>query len=1423
MKKSIIRKWARLLQTESCFEHHFVHRRPELAEALLDEEAGGPARLSGLLKQIVKQTTAEPASEQAVIDSLFSLRDIVKESFEKADPTESAAVNLRRIQHSILQLTLLFQQRQEQQNPPLKFLPASGDAEAKMWLDHHFRINDLDQNCLDILRCSREEARNQSILHFFPHKSHKLLMRSLKKLEAREKRSVEIQLAAINANGHEFMAGLQVHPAITGTPDPGYQVSLHDLSYNEDTNHLLTLMLLALENVGEGIIVTEPYSSGRILFVNRTLESMSGYSRDELHDKDFSKLTSNSWKNSDTAALIGDAQHGGWMGDIMFGRKDGSGYPVSMNVQPIPDQDGSPIAMVFVIRDVTEREIHQRSIVDLQKLVSGVINNLHDYILVTESDFRILFWNQALINDSGINAQDAVGMPLFQLLPALKSVEIDRVFVQEKQAMVLFGTDMKHYHVSIRPLFGESRPNLLLWVIRGIHEEELLKAKITWQNERLKQIGDIAGLLNATPDIHETVRTFSQELRHIVPFKAMHVFLPLDSSNRFFRLYFSSRERQAVFHDDIILNLETMPLFHDLLQAYSPRRLNMNAANGSNLPLRLDPDDVIFGYPITVARELIGIMVLAWDRPQAPGAGDRVFLEKFVTHLAVAMKNRLQFDQIEKRTQKLNLIHTIFEDSRGNKSRDVIIRNALQQIAETFNYDHLIIYRWSKDHTADKLAAYTTKNSVKVKFPATINTKSLPDRLPHIWLDLQSPSYHSDLLGAEVVDQVNPRFSIALKEKSHYYDRILLLGFCRHYLPEFSYHDHINNMERVLRELIQALDHAYLFNKTKSAERAWKTTFNEVQIGLAVVDHNYAITRANRYFWQALNLFNARPGLPIEWNKLLHVDRKFDNISKTDKTPTPDNVEAIEWLEEESQRLLRRRFFPFPTIQGQFKGGIFTVQDITEERERQEYIRFLSRFPEINPSIILNVTETGEVNYCNPAGMRIVGSLDGDLSPAESLLPRPFRFELEQKKFTPDAVHEYNHVLNDRVYQFITFQPGGEDTIYLYGTDITDRLDLQEKLVRTERVRAMGEMAAGVAHDFNNLLTTILGRTQLLLLEKGKLDPRKQLEVIEKAAKDGAGIVKRLQSVNKKDREKDFRSVYLKDLLQDSLLFASQKLKPDTQIKGKATRINAQFTNNLVVYGNPIELKEAFTNLFFNAFDAMPKGGELTIESRRRDTHSAEILISDTGMGMPEKIVQKIFDPFFTTKGARGTGLGLALVYNIITAHKGTVEVASEPDKGTTFLIHLPLSTATPAENSDLNPPVISAGSDTSLLVVDDEPELLDMIAEILRLKYSRVDMANSGETALEQLSKRDYDIVLTDLGMPGVSGWEVARNVKEKHPESRVILVTGWGMQAENELKHHEYVDKVISKPYELHHLIRIIEEMTNGNNVAAKDAPSA
>jgi len=362
----------------------------------------------------------------------------------------------------------------------------------------------------------------------------------------------------------------------------------------------------------------------------------------------------------------------------------------------------------------------------------------------------------------------------------------------------------------------------------------------------------------------------------------------------------------------------------------------------------------------------------------------------------------------------------------------------------------------------------------------------------------------------------------------------------------------------------------------------------------------------------------------------------------------------------------------------------------------------------------------------------------------------------------------------------------------------------QSSLVKTERLRALGEMAAGVAHDFNNLLSVILGRTELMLRRVGEAETSRDLEAVRRAAQDGADTVRRIQEFTRTRRTRVFERVDLAEVAREVIELTRPRWELEAQAKGVTYEFEVDGTTPPVA-GRPEELREVLTNLITNAVDAMPAGGVCRVRLEGGDEW-AVMAISDTGIGMAEEMRRRVFEPFFTSKGPRGTGLGLAVSWGIVTRHGGTIEVDSVPGRGTTFRLRLPIPVALPGVVSGM--PITPAPRPARLLLIEDEPEVQAVLAEMLREAGYTVTVARDGLDGIEQCERESVDIVLSDISMPGISGWDVAARLRARHPHLPIGFVTGWGDQLDQERLTGTGVDFVVAKPFQAHDILRHVAQ---------------
>ena len=366
--------------------------------------------------------------------------------------------------------------------------------------------------------------------------------------------------------------------------------------------------------------------------------------------------------------------------------------------------------------------------------------------------------------------------------------------------------------------------------------------------------------------------------------------------------------------------------------------------------------------------------------------------------------------------------------------------------------------------------------------------------------------------------------------------------------------------------------------------------------------------------------------------------------------------------------------------------------------------------------------------------------------------------------------------------------------------DVTQQKEAHARLLHVERLRILGQMASGVAHDLNNTLAHVLGNLQLLLDSVDHPAQRVLLERVQQAALDGAETVRRLHTFAR-TRETQVEPVDLSAIVVKVAELTRPSWEAATQQCGVPVDLVVDVAPVPPVLGNASELREVLVNLVQNALDALPRGGTVRMRTEAVDDEVL-VTVADNGMGMPPRVRHRIFDPFYTTKGAKGSGLGLSVAYTIVARHKGQIMVESEEGQGTTFTIRLPVAVAAesaappPAETAPLAaaPPERRHGR---VVVVDDERDLAVMLARMLQGEGHEVRICTRGAEALELVEREPFDVLLTDVSMPDMDGWEVARRVKEVRPELPVAVVTGWGSQFEGIDLAARSVDFLLSKPF--------------------------
>ena len=383
-------------------------------------------------------------------------------------------------------------------------------------------------------------------------------------------------------------------------------------------------------------------------------------------------------------------------------------------------------------------------------------------------------------------------------------------------------------------------------------------------------------------------------------------------------------------------------------------------------------------------------------------------------------------------------------------------------------------------------------------------------------------------------------------------------------------------------------------------------------------------------------------------------------------------------------------------------------------------------------------------------------------------------------------------------------------------TDITEFKQQEEMLRQSERYKAVADLAAGVSHNFNNLLQIIVGGTELALsdLEVGNYKSIKEsLEQILESSKFGAETVRRLQSFAglRVDSRELMEEVFdVSNLVSQAVEMTKPWWKHAPEKDGKSISLIYKVNPGCLVRAKKDEIFDVLINLIKNAAEALPNGGDITIDTRVVE-QSVILKVQDTGTGIGEEDLQRVFNPFYTDKAEAGRGLGLATSQRTIDLHGGQIKFESREGGGTICTVSLPL--AEPETGLDLSENVGASDLKLNILVIDDMPHILNTLSKgLLRLKQT-VHTALSGEEGIRSFKDNRPDVVICDLGMPEMNGWQVGKAIKafcenEGFEKPIFILITGWaGQSGEKDMMAECGVDLCIEKPIDIRKLYAFIQ----------------
>ncbi|MFH1075527.1 MAG: PAS domain-containing protein [Pseudomonadota bacterium] len=530
---------------------------------------------------------------------------------------------------------------------------------------------------------------------------------------------------------------------------------------------------------------------------------------------------------------------------------------------------------------------------------------------------------------------------------------------------------------------------------------------------------------------------------------------------------------------------------------------------------------------------------------------------------------------------------------------------------------------------------------------------------------------------------------------------------------------------------------------------------------------------------------------------------------------------------------------PLEDASGVWAGWVSVVSDISEQKKQESEAERLAAAISNTMDIVILTDQHGRIEYVNPSFQNIT-----DYKPDE-IIGKNIDI-LESGTYPPKYIQNVwdtissgkpwkgrlaNKTKNNRILEVESIiSPVKDKTGIITGyvaieRDITKEIELERHIRHTQKMEAIGVMAGGIAHDLNNILSPVILNSEILLQRlSGQDDLLEEVNEILIASDRARNLVRQILVFSRSNAHEERRRVKIRQIVRETLKFLQTSLPRTISIH------EDYHSTETEVFANQVELQQIIMNLCINSFHAMrEKGGSLKLGLYEKQYNTGDntpaldmnpgkytrLEVSDTGSGILPEIIDRIFEPFFTTKPKNeGTGLGLSVVHGIVKGYGGAITVESIPDKGTTFNVYLPIAkTSDIAIEKPIKPMPLPTGSGR-ILLVDDEPSITRALKELLSLLGYSVTTKNSGAEALEEILRRplDFDLVISDLTMPDMTGLELARKLDGISPPLPLILITGYGdTKTSSKAREIPSIKAIVAKPILSHELAKTIKQTLN------------
>ena len=1169
---------------------------------------------------------------------------------------------------------------------------------------------------------------------------------------------------------------------------------------------------------------------GNFTSLNRTGERITGYSREETMKMNVADVIAPEYLDLAREMIAHKAaENVSTVYEIDIISKKGRRVRLEVSTRLI-FRDGKPVGVQGIARDLTERKHSEETLRETQAFFNSFMDNSPAVAFMKDQTGRYVYVNKPFERLFGQKLSFLKGRTSFDWLPpvtALQTHEHDLKVLNNGVPEEIIETvptqdgTPHHWLVFKFPTIDSAGNKYVAGVGVDISERRRAEEALAQQAQREAMTHRISQAIRCSLDSHEIYKTAVRELGAYLAVDRCSLFMRDDRSKSALNVaeYHSEGVKPAA-SDFALAHLQTLIKALDETgvlpfsdAANDPRIVDLY----QNILSKADVKSIMY-VAIRVGDDVPAAFALSTTKQLREWNDADIALAKAVAdQTGIAIRQAELYQKAESTSIREALVNRLTTAIRASLRMPEVLSTATRELGRALSASRVHLFLSTSEEMETPLEHEYLAPDVKSIRPMPMG----PDN-PLGWkLSMSSEpliienSLEFEDESSELTDYVRAHAErLGVRSQINY--PLIVKGQFRGVLSIHQtdrmrrwMEDELSLVEALAERLSIGIAQAELFEMVARGKTEWETTFDAMSDGIFIFDRGGELKRVNRA-GAALEAVHPRLLLGRKCCDILRTSKEDETCVVENALETCRSV-TIEITPERLNRPLLVSVEPVLDETNKAIAVVCTARDLSELRKVQavarEHQSLLTNILESARESIYAVDPDGNFKWCNTATLKGLGFQRNDFigRPLLDMVYEADR-ELVREKLAAaltgaPQTYEMRYFSYDgrlrhaRVDNSPLVVEGKTTGVLGIARDITEQKEERERAARADKLRALGQLASGVAHDFNNSLAAILGRAQLLRRQVNDPALVRNLDIIQTAAEDAAATVRRIQTFARKSPVKEFEMVDVASLLNDAIEITRTRWENEARLRGLEYEVRLEAEAGQNTLGSASELREVFVNVIVNAVDAMPRGGKLAITSRRSNNR-LQLQFIDNGMGMPDDVRQKIFEPFFSTKGAHGTGLGLSVSYSIMERHEGSISVDSQPGGGTTFTIDLP---AVMPESSNADAP--AAGDETPrlrILVVDDEAPVRETLAEMLVAVNHNVELAGSGQEAVQKMRQGSFDFVFTDLAMPEMDGWETARLIRQDWPNVRIILVTGYGPTTAPPEGEEDLVDAIIGKPFD-------------------------